>query len=215
MDLLTAIADVGSELADPHQHTERIPHWDINRHRKFRTHTVTLPGLLDQLYESVYPAGSDATTRQPPTSRPPLQLEALSTHAVITIAAAKWCWDLRIGQQDSVQANIRALVGAAPKLTSDDQKRLLGDLRRWRTWCAVMTGWEQVMNCPGIPCPVCSKAGSLRVNLTVGRGYCTNQERDEEGLVCGATWTDRAELIVLARHIEAVREAKAKQEAAA
>ncbi|HEY9415196.1 MAG TPA: hypothetical protein VIQ30_10585 [Pseudonocardia sp.] len=218
-DILADIADVGSELADPHQHTERIEGWSTSRHRTVRRHTVTLPGLLTQLYESVYPAGSDATTRQPPSSRPPLALEALSTHAVISIAVIKWLWDLRIDQRDSVQGNIRALVGAAGLMSSDDQRRLLADLRRWRTWCAVMTGWERVEHFPEIECPVCGKVGTLRVNYTSERGYCTNQARDSDGeLVCGSVWTMQdSSLMVLGRHIAAVRAAQeqAKREGAA
>jgi hypothetical protein len=203
-DVLADLLVAADELTDGRQHTERTPYWDDNRNRKFRTHKVTLPGLLAQLYESVYPsAGGEGGRRPHPGSRPPLALEALSTHTVITIAVVKWCWDLRIDQRDTVESNIRALVAAVTLQDADVQHRLRADLRRWRTWCAVMTGWERVDTYPAVSCPVCDLRGSLRVNLTTGRGYCTNHDLDADGtLVCGSTWTaDDGTLMVLGQHI--------------
>lgn len=214
-DILADIAAVAEELADAHQHRSQVPYWDHNRHRKFRTHLVALPGLLDQLYESVYPASQEGGTRQPPGSRPPLSVEALGTHTAITAYVTGWCVRSGLRSRGLVTANLRALVGAAGNLPSDDQRALLADLRRWRTWCAVMTGWERVDTYPGVPCPVCGETGTLRVNLTSERGYCTNQTRDEDGvLVCGSTWSmEDGSLPVLGRHITSVR-ARQEREAA-
>lgn len=201
--VLTDILAAADELTDGRQHTERTPYYDHNRNKKHRTHKVILPGLLAQLYESVIPSGQgEGGPRPHPGSRPPLALEALSTHVVITLAVAKWCWDLRIDQRDTVESNIRALVAAVTLQDGDTQHKLRNDLRRWRTWCAVMTGWERVDTYPAVSCPVCGKLGSLRVNLTAERGYCTNQDRDGDGLVCGSVWsmTDGS-LMVLGQHI--------------
>lgn len=216
-DILADIAAVADELADGSQHTERIPYWDRHRHRQFRPHTVVLPGLLDQLYEAVYPAAGQSGDRRPPDSRPPLSIEALGTHTAITAYATGWCVRAGLTSRGTATANVRQLVGAASTLPSDQQRALLADLRRWRTWCAVMTGWERVDAYPSVPCPVCTTVGTLRVNLTAGRGYCTNQTRKDDGtLVCGSTWSmDDGSLPVLGRHITTVRAQQDREAAAA
>lgn len=205
--LIADILAAADDLTDGRQHTERIPYWDGNRNRKVRVHTVVLPGLLAQLYESVTPtSGGEGGARPHPGSRPPLALEALSTHAVIATSAVKWCWDMRVELRDTTEGNIRALVGAAALLDTDTLHRLRADLRRWRTWCAVMTGWERVDTYPEVACPNCGKLGTLRVNLTAERGYCTNPERDDAGLRCGATWEmPDGSLYVLGQHIKDTR----------
>lgn len=211
-DLLRDILEAADALTDGRQHTERVAYFDHNRNRKFRTHKVILPGLLAQLYESVIPSGGgEGGPRPHPGSRPPLALEALSTHTVITIAVAKWCWDLRVEMRDTVESSIRAVVAAVPLEDTPTQHRLRADLRRWRTWCAVMTGWERVDTYPAAVCPVCGKQGSLRVNLTAERGYCTNQDPGPDGrLICGSTWSMvDGSLVVLGNHIKSSQGAAA------
>lgn len=192
-DLLTDIADVAGDLADARQHTERIPYWDTNRNRKFRTHVTVQPGLLAQLYECVYPAQAegDGPRRPHPGSRPPLALEALSTHTVITLAAARWCWSLRIDQRHTVEGNLRALVGAAATLDEDTALTLLSEMHQWRRWAAVQTAWESPAFAPYAPCPHCGIRTSLRINLAVQLAYCRN---------CQAAWDDTT-LLDLAAHI--------------
>lgn len=204
------IADLASELADPRPVVTRTPFWDDNRNRKFRVHTVTLPGLLGQLYESVVPSGSagEGGARTHPGSRPPLALEALSRHTEITLAVATWCWKLRITQRDTVEGNLRALVGAS--MHREEAEDLLRDMRRWRSWAATMTGWETITRLDGVPCPVveCGKTGSLRLNLTAKTAYCANPDRDQDGLrVCGAHWDDTS-IGVLAEYVNRITDGK-------
>lgn len=211
LNTLTEIADLASELADPNPVTSRVQVWTRSRNRAVRTHTVTLPGLLAQLYESVIPSGGagDGGVAGHTGSRPPLALEALSRHAEITLAVAGWCWKLRVDQRDTVQANIRALVGAASQLDHDAQERLRSDLRRWRSWAATMTGWEQITRLDRVPCPVCETHGSLRINLTTRTAYCANPDRDADGLrTCGATWAEDS-IGVLAEYIKTITEGRA------
>lgn len=183
MDVLQEIADVAGELADGRQHTERIPFWDGQRNKKYRTHTIVLPGLLAQLYESVIPSSAEADgARSHPASKPPLALEALSAHSWVVTAVTRWCWSLRIDLRDTVEGNVRALVGAAANLDSDTAHSLLSEMRSWRRRCAVMTGWERLY-CPHVPCPVCEKVGTLRVNLSVKQAFCTNAD-------CRADWSE-------------------------
>lgn len=201
-DILADIADVAAELADGRQHTERIRYWDKSRNEKWRTHTTIQPGLLAQLYESVMPGSADADGSRPhPTSRPPLAIEALSLYGVIQIAVFRWAHSLRLEQRDTTESMLRSLVGAAPQLDDDTAKALLSELRSWRRWCAVMTGWESPLFAPRAACPVCDKVGTLRVNLSVAQAFCT---------ACGSGW-DREDggIEVLARHIRAATEGAA------
>ena len=202
-DVLQLIADVASELADPRQHTERVrTGWTAARNPVFTAHTTIQPGLLAQLYESVIPGSAEQEgARSTPGSRPPLALEALSRHSAIVIAVTRWCWTLRLELRDTVEGNLRALVGAAAQLDDDTARTLLSEMRAWRRWCAVMTGWESPLFAPRAPCPVCETLGTLRVNLSAASAFCT---------ACGSGW-DREDggIEVLARHIRAVTDRSA------
>ncbi|WP_328382957.1 hypothetical protein OHQ88_10625 [Micromonospora zamorensis] len=192
------IVDLADELTEPHQHVERFAVWDDNRNKKIRTHVTIQPGLLAQLHDSVSePISEDGGvgTRRPPASRPPLALEALSKHTAIVIGVTRWCWSLRLDLRDTAESNIRAIVGKAPELDDDTRQTLLTELRQWRRWCAVLTGWENDLFAPRVPCPVCEKVGTLRVNLKAKAAFCNNMD-------CLAGWSDEdGSLYVLADHI--------------
>lgn len=198
MNPLDQIAETADALTEPHLHREPIHYWDTNRHRKLRHHITVLPGLLAQLYQSVIPASSSAEPHAGgvPGSRPPLAVEALSRHDEIAMAVLRWCRQLDLEPRVSVDSNVRALVGAAGRLDGDDQKELLREMRRWRGWCSVMAGWENVFNPAGATCPRpgCGRTSTLRINLTAKTALCR---------ACGTTWSDEDGSIgVLARHIE-------------
>lgn len=203
MSVLADITEAADDLSEPHQHRARIREFDHNRNPKVRVHITRQPGLLTQLYQSVIPAGTHggsgaATT---PGSRPPLALEALSRHVSIVAGINNWCWTLDLTIRPTPESNLRALVGAAPTLDPDAQRALLADLRRWRRWCAVLTGWETLWRPAKACCPVidCGKPSSLRINLTAQTGMCQ---------ACGATWTaDDGSLTILAEHIAATTNA--------
>jgi len=198
-DVLQQIGLVAEELCDPRQHTERVEYWDHNRHRKFRAHTTVQPGLLAQLHASVEPGSADREGGAPhPSSRPPVQTEALSRYASIGIAVTRWCWSLRLEQRDTVESTVRALVGAAGVLDDDTARALLSEMRQWRRWCVVLTGWEQVY-VPRAACPVCETVGTLRINLTTREAFCTS---------CAAGWDEDA-IGVLAEHIKTTTEGQA------
>ncbi len=206
MNVLADIADLAEVLCDPHQHTERFDYWDANRHRKVGRHVTVQDGLIHQLYESVFRQTALDGGHTAPASRPPLALEALSLHTVITIAVAKWCWQLRVRQRDSIEQDIRALVGKVPTVDSDTAHQLRADLRRWRSWCEVMTGWETVFAPKGVPCPVveCGQTGTLRILLAAKRAFCRNPAQHPDGTpVCGATW-DHDTIGLLADYIRQV-----------
>jgi hypothetical protein len=189
MNLFDQIADTADALTEPYLHSEPVTTWDKNRHRKTRRHTVVLPGLLAQLHQSVIPAsssGCDAPSGGVPGSRPPLAVEALSRHDEIAMAVLRWCTSLRLDTRVSVESNVRSLVGAAAGLDYDTAAVLLDEMRQWRRWCLVLTGWEQIY-CPArVPCPIdgCGMYNTLRINLTNSTALCR---------ACDAYWTSDAE----------------------
>lgn len=199
MNILDQITDTADGLTEPHINTEPIPYWDHNRHRKIRHHKTIQPGLLAQLYQAVNPIWS--TTDEPggsmPASRPPLDAEALSRHQQITTAVRAWCTQLGLEWRPTAESNIRALVGAAGRLDDTQQRRLLADLRRWRSWCRVYLGLEHVRQITAVPCPLtdCQQRGTLRINLTTETGMCT---------ACGAAWNPDT-IGLLAHHITTSR----------
>jgi hypothetical protein len=200
MTLHDAIRDLADELCDPHQHAEVIPFWDNNRNRKFRRHITIQPGLIQQLYQSVMPASSSAEPHAGgiPGSRPPLAVEALSRHDEIAMAVLGWCREYRLPTLVSVESNIRRLAAASQRFDDDDARGLLADLRQWRRWCAVLTGWESLYRPARVPCPVvdCGRTNTLRINLTAKTAMCH---------ACAATWSeDDGTITVLAAYIETV-----------
>lgn len=188
MNLLDQIRTVADTLTEPAIHAEPLTYWDHNRHRKIRRWTTVQPGLLCQLYESVIPSSSsaEAPAGGVPGSRPPLAVEALSRHDEITMAVLRWCTSLGLDTRVSVESNVRGLVGATPAMDDDTAAVLLDEMRQWRRWCLVLTGWEQLY-CPArIACPIagCGTRNTLRINLTNATALCRS---------CGSTWTKDAE----------------------
>ncbi|MET8265951.1 hypothetical protein ABZU92_18385 [Micromonospora arida] len=195
---ITAITGLAEQLCDPHHHVERVRYWDNNRNQKFREWRTTQPGLLQQLHDAaVEPvhATADAGPRPTPGSRPPLALEALSTHATICTHVAHWCTSLNLTLRGTVEANLHALVGATPNLDDDDLQYLATELRRWHRWASVATGWTAPLFAPHVPCPACQVTGQLRVNLTAQAAHCR---------ACQATWaSDDGSLYALGEYMQA------------
>lgn len=200
-DPLVEIADLAEQLCDPRQHTERIWGWTKQRNRKvIKLHTTIQPGLVAQLRDAVHsPAAiGDEQPRHSRTalSRPPLQLEALARLIDITLDTNEWIHALRLPHRGHIEPNIHALVGAAPSLGSDNQHALLHDLRRWRGWAAVMSGWALPPYQPHVPCPnpECGKHG---LRIIVERQTATCSE-------CKHIWDDTdGSIRMLARYIAA------------
>ncbi|GLZ62861.1 hypothetical protein [Micromonospora sp. NBRC 107095] len=195
---ITTITGLAAALCDTGQHTERVPYWDDNRNKKYREHRTIQPGLLAQLHQAaVEPAAgrTEPGPRSVPQSRPPLALEALSTHAAICTHVHHWCWSLGLTPRDTVEGNIRALVGAAPTLDGDDLTLLTVELRTWHRWASVATGWTTPLYQPHVPCPACQTVGKLRINLHTQAAHCR---------ACQATWgSDDGSLYKLGEYVQA------------
>lgn len=181
---ITALAD---ELCDPRQHTERVYGWTPGRNRKLeRVHTTIQPGLIQQLRDAIYPRSTsqDEGTRTTPGSKPPLHIEAIGRHITIAMGANHWTWSLKIPNRSTPENNIRALAGAAPRLDTDTLHLLRADLRQWRTWAAVLSGWALPPYCPRVHCPnpACAKLGTLRILVERKTGTCS---------ACGNIWDEQ------------------------
>jgi hypothetical protein len=183
--LLADLADLVDELCDPHQHVERV-HDRVGRGtRRMRAYVTVQQGLLAQLAAAAVDgaAGGDEppSARPIPQSRPPGCFEALARHTAITLHVARWCWDLRIAQRDTVEGNMRALVGAAGGLDGVVLQDLVAAAKGWRHQAAVMTGWASPRFAPDVPCPSCERRGTIRINLSRQVAMCTSE-------TCGALW---------------------------
>jgi hypothetical protein len=186
-DPLVEIADLAEELCDATQHVERIYGWTPSRHRKLINEHVTIKsGLIDQLREAIFgtTATEDEGRRSIPSSKPPLLLEALARLLDITIGSNEWIHRTREVNRGDLESNVRALVGAAGRLDSSVRIELLVDMRRWRSWAAVMSGWALPPYQPHVACPMstCGKLSSIRIILERKTGLCVE---------CQTVWDDR------------------------
>jgi hypothetical protein len=194
------ITSLVEQLAEPYEHVEPIHSRDKHRNRRMRfVHAVMMPGLLAQLEERFEPGSvaADTFTAAPSYgSRPPVALDCLSVHTQITIAVARWLWALQIPQRDTVQANLRALVGA--RMSDDLAHNLIEHLDGWVRLCRVITRWSTPAYQPhGARCPVasCRRKSTLRINLSARSALCTT---------CGSTWdADGIEALATAISLEA------------
>lgn len=179
---LNTIAALAEELADPRRHTEPIYEWTPGRNRKLtRVIATTQPGLIAQLRDAVQPGSTGDGGRSAPASRPPLQLEALDRLIAIERAAVGWGRFLRQPARDDLESTIRALVGAAGRADDTQRHALASDMRRWRGWAAVMTGWASPPLTPYVPCPNCGAIATLRILPERRSGLCSS---------CDHVWDD-------------------------
>lgn len=156
-----------------------------------RQHIVRIPGLLEQLYAAAFDPSMHAEeggTRMKPRSRPPLAVEAFSRYQDVSRGAQRWVRSVRVEEHADPARNIRQLVTAAAGvrgqyLAWDEEttEALLGEMRSWRRWAAVLTGWESPPKRPYIKCPICEGISTIWVNATVEAAYCS---------ACLFTWED-------------------------
>ncbi len=198
-DPLVEIAVLAEELCDPREHVERLYEWTKSRNRKIAKKVTSVqPGLLEQLRDAIRGATviDEVGRRSVPDSRPPLLLEALARHLEIVTGTNEWISHVRETHRGDLESNVRALVGAAASLDRAERFGLLRDLRRWRSWAAVMSGWANPALQPHVRCPNpdCATMGSLRVNPERKRGFCVE---------CRQIWDDRdGSINVLAAYIK-------------
>lgn len=188
-DILADLHDVSDALTNPYSHREPRGHtWSESRHKvKLPDHVVTLPGLVTQLGEIVYPGGQATdsggfTVRPVPSSRPPGNARAMVAYLDIHIGVAKWTVLFGLDSRDTIESGIRQLVARAMEQDREDQLCLLEELRRWRRTCEIITGWKDPDPQLQVPCPVedCGER-TLRVNIADRTARCT---------ACGVRWAE-------------------------
>jgi hypothetical protein len=212
-DLMSELDRHVEELVEPRQHTELI--WDVDQHRNRRVrraYVTRQDGLMAQLRAVAHEGlrlrqeGRGGPSGKP-GSRPPGCFDALNRHVYITAEAYSWATGLGV-RRPTVDQTILAFVGVAPLMTDVDLARLVRELRYWRGSAAVATGWVERPYTPPVPCPTCSRFGSLRVNIETRGAYCTNPDRTPTGeLACGGAWppgTAGQLFAYIKAHLEAV-----------
>lgn len=207
--LLADIAGAADALTEPTRHVEQIPYWDTNRNKKFRRQETVTPSLLQHLADMAEPGAAPDRpgTRSIPASRPPLVLRAVSLLASISYGAA---WRLhdnegrpRVQVRATVEANIRAIVGIAPRLDSDEQQQVRRELRSWRYQAEIVVGWRsEPIAIAGVPCPaiVLDPATGLERECRARTLVATQDPARARCVECGAEW-DENTIGELARHI--------------
>lgn len=143
---------------------------------------VTLPSLLEQLAESLPPAGGNGEGRSSGASESclPLQTEALDALIECDRTVDHWTNTLRLTRRRVLSSDVRQIGAVAATLSEDDLADLAHDLRRLVTICATITEWEEQPWRPNGLCPMCGRRGTLRVRTSSRTGYC---------VACGEHWT--------------------------
>ncbi len=202
-DIVTELRDVVDELTNPFQSREPRHTWDANRHRiKLPDHVVTLPGLVTQVGDIVWPTGrrdGDFHVRPVPGSRPPGDPQASACYMDIHIGVTRWHLMLGLVARDTIESSIRQLLGRILSEDRDTQMALLDDLRSWRHRCEIVTGLATPDPQLQVPCPVegCGQR-TLRINVAKKTARCTS---------CRARWAEQEDewtgnIGVLARWIQ-------------
>ncbi len=184
-DILADLRDVVDALTNPTQVRNPRHGRDANGDRvKLPDHVVTLPGLIAQVADIVWPTGGgDSESARPvPASRLPGNPQAMAVHLDIWMGVAKWHMMWCLTTRDTVESSIRQLLGRAASEDSDTQEELLVEMRRWQHRCEVVL--KEAFNDPQVqsPCPV-EGCGSrtLRINVKKKTARCTT---------CRARWAE-------------------------
>jgi hypothetical protein len=191
VDVLTELTDTADALTEPHQSREPRWTWDADRSNrnkiKLPDHVVTLPGLITQVGDIVWPSGrqdqGDFHVRPVPSSRPPGDPEASACYLDVSIAVTRWHVMLGLTLRDTLESSIRQLLGRISREDRDTQLALLDEMRQWRRHCEVITGLVSPDPQLQVPCPVdgCG-ARTLRINVGKRTARCTS---------CKARWAEQ------------------------
>ncbi len=139
-------------------------------------HVVTLPGLIAQVADIVWPTGaSDSESARPvPSSRPPGNPQAMAVHLDIWIGVAKWHMQWCLTTRDTLESSIRQLLGRVASEDRDTQEYLLTEMRGWLHRCEVVL--REAFDDPQVqsPCPVegCGQR-TLRINVQRKTARCS------------------------------------------
>ena len=79
----------------------------------------------------------------------------------------------------AVEPDLGRLVDASAELGQDDLGELVDAADRWRTWCRIMTGWQDAALRPDVPCPDCGAIAGERAGLKDPDRGCQRDGRDQ------------------------------------
>lgn len=201
-DLTQLAADI-HELTDHHRHEERYYVWNASRHRVWRRHITWHAPLLQQLRDAAHPGGGKIDGPPPARGKhtpAPANLDAVGRLQAIERAVYEgWRVRLNLPSRGSLEADLRALVGAVAAFDPETRAELTADADRWRLWCLTLAGWRLPPWRPNAPCPACDAmpgdTTGLRVRLDRHTACCVSDG-------CGATWTPDT-VGILADHVRA------------
>lgn len=184
--LLQGIADDVGYLVDAREHSESYFKWTPSRHRKEHKHVRRHGSLLDQLRDQLPPSGGagddEAATGSSADGRPPLTMDVLATLLRVEAGSAHWAsFRLRRDLRETVEENLRLLVGASTRMEDPELKELSVAVHGWYSSAATLTGWQSPPFTPRAACPLCGRMGSLRINPDQKRALCVE---------CGQTWEE-------------------------
>lgn len=197
-DPLLRLTDSIAELVDAHTHHE--PYQELVGGTLWaRKHRTEVPGLIQQLEEALKPGGIGDTGSRAFGSRTPARDDALDVLALIDTAAWMWCDHAGLTCRPDTTGNLRALLGVASRLTTDQLEDVSYEARSWVALARVTTGWDKPPFAPDNTCPLCSKRGGLRIR--VGDGI-SSTDATAACLNCHEHW-DNTNVGLLAEHIQA------------
>ena len=196
-ELRIQLADTITQLVDPYTHLEvyylplRSPvPGGPTQHA--RTHRTSHASLLQQLRRAVEPSASASNAggngyRSTESAR----LAAIDRLNAIHTQACTWTHRLGGQPRATTADTLRALPGYQPT-----PHNLTTDATRWLTWAQIVTAWEIPPRTLREPCPLCSRRGAIKVVVDPVKAWCTNPD-------CNQTWSDDAEIAILAQHVRA------------
>lgn len=156
-------------------------------------HTTKVPSLLEQLRAGLEPgADAEAAMGGAYGSRPALRSDCLDALLRIEVWSARWVSrDFGLRLRDTVEANLRALIGASTTAGDEDLRELARDVGHWWRVARTITGWDSPPWRPNVACMACERKGGLRVRLESKTAVCVE---------CGETW-DESTIGLLADHV--------------
>jgi hypothetical protein len=113
----------------------------------------------------------------------------------------------------AIEPDLLAIVESAPRMEPATLDAITVDACRWRTWCRVMTGWQDPPVAPYVPCLRCGQLPDERAGLRVriegasGSGGIVGDAAVQAAvcLSCNATW-DADTIGLLAEHIRMTKD---------